>query len=47
MRAREPLYREIADLHASTDGRRVRSVAEHIVQQYRASLRQPQASANG
>jgi shikimate kinase len=46
-RAREPLYREIADLHASTDGRRVRSVAEHIVQQYRASLRQPQASANG
>jgi shikimate kinase len=47
MRAREPLYREIADLHASTDRRRVRSVAEHIVQQYKASLRQPAASANG
>jgi shikimate kinase len=45
MREREPLYREIADLHASTDRRRVRSVAEHIMQQYRASLRQPQASA--
>ena len=47
MRAREPLYREIADLHASTDRRRVRSVAEHILQQYRESLRQPTASANG
>ncbi len=47
MRAREPLYREIADLHASTDRRRVRSVGEHILQQYRASLRQPAASANG
>ena len=47
MRAREPLYREIADLHASTDRRRVRSVAEHIVQQYRAALRAPTASANG
>ena len=46
MRAREPLYREIADLHASTDRRRVRSVAEHIVQQDRASLRQTAASAN-
>jgi shikimate kinase len=47
MRAREPLYREIADLHASTDRRRVRSVAEHIVQQYRASLRHLAASASG
>jgi shikimate kinase len=47
MRAREPLYREIADLHASTDRRRVRSVAEDIVQQYRAALRAPAASANG
>ena len=47
MRAREPLYGEIADLRASTDGRRVRSVAEYIVQQYRTALRQPAASANG
>ncbi len=47
MRAREPLYREIADLQASTDRRRVRSVAEHILQQYRASLRLPAASASG
>jgi shikimate kinase len=47
MRAREPLYREVADLHASTDRRRVRSVAEHILQQYRASLRLPAASASG
>jgi shikimate kinase len=47
MRAREPLYCEIADLRASTDGRRVRSVAEFIVQQYRTSLRQPAASADG
>jgi shikimate kinase len=47
MHAREPLYREIADLHTSTDRRRVRSVAEHIVQQYKVALRQPTASANG
>jgi shikimate kinase len=47
MHAREPLYREIADLHASTDGRRVRSVAEHVVLQYRLALRPPTASANG
>jgi len=47
MRAREPLYREIADLHASTDRRRVHSVAEHIVQQYRAALRAPASSASG
>jgi shikimate kinase len=47
MRAREPLYREIADLHASTDRQRVRSVAEHIVQQYRTALRAPATSANG
>ena len=47
MRAREPLYREIADLHVSTDQRRVRSVAENIMQQYKVALRQPTASANG
>ena len=47
MRVREPLYREVADLQASTDRRHVRSVAEHIVQQYRVSLRQPAASEHG
>jgi shikimate kinase len=47
MRAREPLYREIADLCLSTDQRRVRSVAERIAQEYRAWLRRPATSANG
>jgi len=47
MRAREPLYREIADLRTSTDRRRVRSVAERIVQDYRAGLRRPAASSGG
>jgi len=35
LREREPLYRQIADLAVSTNHRRVLSVAEHIVQQYR------------
>jgi len=47
MRAREPLYREIADLCTSTDRRRVRSVAERIAHDYKACLRRPAASASG
>ena len=47
LRTREPLYREIADLRASTDRRQVRSVAERIAQEYKASLRRPAGSANG
>ena len=47
MRAREPLYREIADLCTSTDRRRVRSVAERIAQEYKACLQRPAASASG
>jgi shikimate kinase len=46
MRVREPLYCEIADLRLSTDQRRVRSVAERIVQEYRAWLRRPASSAS-
>jgi shikimate kinase len=46
MRAREPLYREIADMRTSTDRRRVRSVAEGIAQEYKAGAR-PAASASG
>ncbi|MGH7667342.1 MAG: hypothetical protein ACREN1_08570 [Candidatus Dormibacteria bacterium] len=38
LREREPLYRQIADLAVSTNHRRVLSVAEHIVQQYRDTL---------
>jgi shikimate kinase len=30
---REPLYREIADVVVSTDGRKVRSVAEDILRE--------------
>jgi shikimate kinase len=47
MQVREPLYREIADLRLSTDRRRVRSVAEGIVQEYRAILRRPASTAAG
>jgi shikimate kinase len=47
MRVREPLYREIADMRTSTDRRRVRSVAERILQQYKAGLQRPAASASG
>jgi shikimate kinase len=47
MRAREPLYCEVADLRMSTDRRRVRSVAERIASEYRAWLRRPATSANG
>jgi shikimate kinase len=46
MRAREPLYREIADLCTATDRRRVRAVAESIAQEYKACLRRPAASAS-
>jgi shikimate kinase len=41
MRLREPLYREIADLIAPTDRKRVPAVAERIAQDYKASLMQP------
>jgi len=46
MRAREPLYREIADLCTATDRRRVRAVAESIAHEYTACLRRPAASAS-
>jgi shikimate kinase len=36
MQAREPLYREIADMITSTDRRRVHTVAELVLQEYRA-----------
>jgi shikimate kinase len=36
MDARAPLYGEIADVTVSTDGRRVQSVAEHILQELNA-----------
>lgn len=35
MTVRDPLYRSIADLTVSTDGRRVRAVAEDIVRMFR------------
>jgi shikimate kinase len=33
MQARAPLYAEIADVTVPTDGRRVQSVAEHILRE--------------
>ena len=47
MQVREPLYREIADLRLSTDRRRVRSVAEGVVQEYKAILRRPAPAVSG
>jgi shikimate kinase len=41
MQAREPLYREIADMVTSTDRRRVNAVAEMILQEYRAHAQDP------
>jgi shikimate kinase len=41
MRIREPLYRQIADFIATTTHKRVNSVAERIVQVYRASAAHP------
>lgn len=38
MRVREPLYQEIADITIVTNHSRVRTVAEHILLQYRAGL---------
>ncbi len=43
MREREPLYAEIADITVSTDGRRVRSVAEEIIQALERSAPPPAA----
>jgi shikimate kinase len=37
MRERAPLYREIADVTVTTDGRRVRSVAEEILRAFKDS----------
>jgi shikimate kinase len=45
LRAREPLYRETADLIVSTDHRRVPSVGDFIVQRYQESLRAPLQAA--
>ena len=47
MDARAPLYREIADITVSTDGRRVHSVAEHILRELErgASLTAARAAA--
>ena len=42
MQAREPLYREIADMITSTDRRRVHTVAELILQEYRAHAQDAQ-----
>lgn len=39
MDARAPLYDEIADVVVSTDGRRVRSVAEHVLRELAAVRR--------
>jgi shikimate kinase len=41
MDARAPLYDEIADVVVSTDGRRVRSVAEHVLRELAAARRHP------
>jgi shikimate kinase len=43
LQEREPLYREVADLTVSTNGRRVAAVAEFIAQQYRESLQLAEA----
>ena len=43
MDARAPLYGEIADITVPTDGRRVHSVAEHILREL-AALRPPPSS---
>jgi shikimate kinase len=45
MQVREPLYREIADLIVSTDGRKVQVVAEQIVQALKARPEKPSESA--
>jgi shikimate kinase len=37
MQVREPLYREVADFTAVTTRRRVRAVAEQVVQAWRAA----------
>jgi shikimate kinase len=47
MRAREPLYLEIADLRVATDRQRVHSVAEWIVREYKIAQGQRAASADG
>ena len=39
MDARAPLYAEIADVVVSTDGRRVNSVAEHVLRELAAAAR--------
>ena len=44
MRERAPLYDEIADVTVATDGRRVRSVAEEIMQAFQASRGPPTAA---
>jgi len=41
MDARAPLYAEIADVVVSTDGRRVSSVAEHVLRELAAAARLP------
>jgi shikimate kinase len=39
MDARAPLYSEVADIVVTTDGRRVNSVAEQVLQQLAAARR--------
>jgi shikimate kinase len=41
LEARAPLYREIADITVSTDGRRVQAVAEHILRELAAGSATP------
>jgi shikimate kinase len=41
MRERAPLYSEIADVTVSTDGRRVRGVAEEILKAFRKTAQPP------
>jgi shikimate kinase len=41
MQVREPLYREVADFTAVTTRRRVRAVAEQVVQAWRAAAAKP------
>jgi shikimate kinase len=40
MDARAPLYSEVADIVVTTDGRRVNSVAEQVLQQLAAARRE-------